>query len=110
MGGMAAQIPIKNEPAANEAALEKVRQDKLREVSDGCDGTWVAHPGLVFVAREVLDPAMPGPNQVGRELGGAAGWKRELVALPTLAITAPRRPGRRGAAGGAGELPDRHDQ
>ena len=47
MGGMAAQIPIKNDPAANEAALEKVRLDKLREVTDGCDGTWVAHPGLV---------------------------------------------------------------
>ena len=51
MGGMAAQIPIKNDPAANEAALEKVRQDKLREVTDGCDGTWVAHPALVPVAK-----------------------------------------------------------
>ena len=50
MGGMAAQIPIKNDPAANEAALEKVRQDKLREVTDGCDGTWVAHPALVPIA------------------------------------------------------------
>src|SRR5439155_1302316 len=49
MGGMAAQIPIKNDAKANEAALEKVRQDKLREVTDGCDGTWVAHPGLVPV-------------------------------------------------------------
>ena len=47
MGGMAAQIPIKRDPAANEAALEKVRADKLREVEDGHDGTWVAHPGLV---------------------------------------------------------------
>src|SRR5580765_8559508 len=55
MGGMAAQIPIKNDPKANQAALEKVRQDKLREVTDGCDGTWVAHPGLVPVAKAVFD-------------------------------------------------------
>ncbi|MGA3043107.1 MAG: malate synthase A, partial [Bryobacteraceae bacterium] len=55
MGGMAAQIPIKNDPAANEQALEKVRQDKLREVRAGHDGTWVAHPGLVPVAKEIFD-------------------------------------------------------
>jgi malate synthase len=67
MGGMAAQIPIKNDPAANEAALEKVRQDKLREVTDGCDGTWVAHPALVPVAKAVFDQHMPQPNQYGRE-------------------------------------------
>jgi malate synthase len=67
MGGMAAQIPIKSDPAANEAALEKVRQDKIREVTDGCDGTWVAHPGLVPVAREVFDKYMPQPNQYGRQ-------------------------------------------
>jgi len=67
MGGMAAQIPIKNDPAANEAALEKVRQDKLREVTDGCDGTWVAHPGLVPIAKEVFDQHMPKPNQYGKQ-------------------------------------------
>ncbi|MGQ0546168.1 MAG: malate synthase A [Betaproteobacteria bacterium] len=67
MGGMAAQIPIKNDPAANEAALEKVRQDKLREVTDGCDGTWVAHPALVPIARAVFDRHMPQPNQYGRQ-------------------------------------------
>jgi malate synthase len=67
MGGMAAQIPIKNDPAANEAALEKVRQDKLREVTDGCDGTWVAHPGLVPVAKEVFDRHMPKPNQYDKQ-------------------------------------------
>jgi len=67
MGGMAAQIPIKNDPKANEAALDKVRQDKLREVTDGCDGTWVAHPGLVGIAREVFDQHMPGANQYGRQ-------------------------------------------
>ncbi|MEO8099407.1 MAG: malate synthase A [Acidobacteriota bacterium] len=64
MGGMAAQIPIKNDPAANEAALEKVRQDKLREVKAGHDGTWVAHPGLVGLAKEVFDAHMPTPNQI----------------------------------------------
>lgn len=66
MGGMAAQIPIKDDPAANEAALARVRADKLREVSDGHDGTWVAHPGLVPVAREIFDAHMPSPNQIGR--------------------------------------------
>ena len=64
MGGMAAQIPIKNDPAANEAALEKVRADKLREVRNGHDGTWVAHPGLIATAREIFDAHMKGPNQI----------------------------------------------
>ncbi|HYP14130.1 MAG TPA: malate synthase A, partial [Bryobacteraceae bacterium] len=64
MGGMAAQIPIKNDPAANERALERVRQDKLREVRAGHDGTWVAHPGLVSIAKEVFDEHMKGPNQI----------------------------------------------
>ena len=67
MGGMAAQIPIKNDPAANAAAMEKVRADKLREVTDGCDGTWVAHPGLVAVAKAVFDTHMPTPNQLHRQ-------------------------------------------
>src|SRR5205807_1251905 len=62
MGGMAAQIPIKSDPAENERALEKVRQDKLREVRAGHDGTWVAHPGLVPVAKEIFDRYMPQPN------------------------------------------------
>jgi malate synthase len=66
MGGMVAQIPIKNDPVANEQALEKVRADKLREAGDGHDGTWVAHPGLVPVAMEVFDAQMPGPNQLER--------------------------------------------
>jgi malate synthase len=67
MGGMAAQIPIKNDPAANQAAIDKVRADKLREVTDGCDGTWVAHPGLVPVAKQVFDEHMPHPNQYTRQ-------------------------------------------
>lgn len=66
MGGMAAQIPLKNDPIANEEALEKVRQDKLREVQEGHDGTWVAHPGLVPIAKQVFDTHMPQPNQIAR--------------------------------------------
>src|ERR1700728_2099830 len=64
MGGMAAQIPIKGNPSANEAAFAKVRADKEREAGNGHDGTWVAHPDLVPVAREVFDRLMPGPNQL----------------------------------------------
>lgn len=67
MGGMAAQIPIKNDVAANDAAVAKVRADKEREATDGCDGTWVAHPGLVGIAKEVFDKHMPSANQVGRQ-------------------------------------------
>ncbi len=66
MGGMAAQIPIKNDLIANQAALAKVREDKLREVWAGHDGTWVAHPGLVPLAKQVFDTYMPFPNQVER--------------------------------------------
>ncbi|CAN1531003.1 AceB Malate synthase [Rhabdaerophilaceae bacterium] len=65
MGGMAAQIPVKNNPAANEAAFAKVRADKEREAGDGHDGTWVAHPDLVPVAMEVFNRLMPQPNQLG---------------------------------------------
>lgn len=64
MGGMAAQIPIRDDAAANAAALARVRADKLREVTAGHDGTWVAHPGLIAVAREVFDARMPGPSQL----------------------------------------------
>ena len=66
MGGMAAQVPIKNDPVANEEALEKVRLDKLREVKAGHDGTWVAHPGLVPIAKKVFDEGMPTPNQISQ--------------------------------------------
>jgi len=67
MGGMAAQIPIKNDAAANEAAMAKVRADKEREANDGFDGTWVAHPGLVPIAKDVFDRIMPGPNQLAKK-------------------------------------------
>ncbi len=88
MGGMAAQIPIKNDPAANEAALEKVRQDKLREVTDGCDGTWVAHPGLVPIAKEVFDQHMPQPNQYERQRPDVHVSAKDLLAFqPEKPIT-----------------------
>lgn len=64
MGGMSAQIPIKGDPEANARVLDKVRQDKVREVTNGHDGTWVAHPALVQVAMDVFDEHMLGPNQV----------------------------------------------
>lgn len=64
MGGMAAQIPIKNDQAANDAAMEKVRADKLREARAGHDGTWVAHPALASIAIEVFNKHMPTPNQM----------------------------------------------
>jgi malate synthase A len=79
MGGMAAQIPIKDNPAANEAALEKVRADKLREVTDGHDGTWVAHPGLVAVARQAFDAHMKTPNQIDRARDDVKVGRDELL-------------------------------
>ncbi len=66
MGGMAAQIPIKNNPEANAAAFAKVKADKEREAGNGHDGTWVAHPDLVPVAMEVFDRMMPTPNQLSK--------------------------------------------
>jgi malate synthase len=88
MGGMAAQIPIKNDPAANDAALEKVRQDKLREVTDGCDGTWVAHPGLVPIAKEIFDKHMPQPNQYDRQRPDVNVSASDLLAFqPSSPIT-----------------------
>jgi malate synthase len=88
MGGMAAQIPIKNDPAANQAALEKVRADKEREVTDGHDGTWVAHPGLVPIAREIFDRVMQSPNQVHRLRNKVAVSAADLLTVPTGEITA----------------------
>jgi len=82
MGGMAAQIPIKGDLEANEAALAKVRADKLREVKDGHDGTWVAHPALVLLAREVFDAHMKGPNQIERKRPDVEASEAALVAVP----------------------------
>ena len=82
MGGMAAQIPIKDNPAAAEAALAKVRADKEREVGDGHDGTWVAHPGLVPIARDIFDRGMPGPNQIARRQDDVSVTEAMLVEPP----------------------------
>lgn len=87
MGGMAAQIPIKNDPAANEAAIKKVRDDKLREVDCGHDGTWVAHPGLVPVAMEVFDTMMPGENQIDYLPDYGEITKEQLLEVPEGTIT-----------------------
>ena len=83
MGGMAAQIPIKNDPEANEAALNKVRNDKKREVTDGHDGTWVAHPALVPLAKDIFDEHMKGPNQIERLRDDVVADETELLAIPT---------------------------
>jgi malate synthase len=82
MGGMAAQIPIKDDPQANEAALDKVRADKLREVRAGHDGTWVAHPGLVPIAKEVFDAHMRGPNQISVRREDVRVTREELLEIP----------------------------
>jgi malate synthase len=87
IGGMAAQIPVKNDPAANETAFRKVREDKLREAGDGHDGTWVAHPGLVPVAREIFDAHMPGPNQVHMSREDVAVTAADLLTVPQGTIT-----------------------
>jgi malate synthase len=86
MGGMAAQIPIRNDAAANEQALEKVRRDKLREVHAGHDGTWVAHPGLVPVAKEIFDKYMPEPNQISSDRKSAKPAGRPVQAQDLLAV------------------------
>jgi len=87
MGGMAAQIPIKNNEEANRAALEKFVADKEREAADGHDGTWVAHPGLVQKAREIFDRAMPKPNQIDRKRDDVNVTAQDLLAIPSGSIT-----------------------
>ncbi len=88
MGGMAAQIPIKNDAEANQQALEKFVADKEREAADGHDGTWVAHPGLVAKAREIFDRVMPGPNQIDRQQDEIIVTAKDLLRVPQGAITA----------------------
>jgi malate synthase len=87
MGGMAAQIPIRHDAAANEAALAKVRADKEREAGDGHDGTWVAHPGLVPLAMKVFETHMTGPNQLHRLREDVRVTARDLLAVPSGTIT-----------------------
>ena len=87
MGGMAAQIPIKNDPVANDAALAKVRADKEREASDGHDGTWVAHPGLVPIAMEIFDRLMPTHNQLHRLREDVSITATDMLRIPAGAIS-----------------------
>jgi malate synthase len=82
MGGMSALIPIKNDTAANEKAMAGVRADKVREASDGHDGTWVAHPGLVPLAKEVFDQQMKGKNQLDRLREDVDAGKADLLRIP----------------------------
>ncbi len=87
MGGMAAQIPIKNDEEANQAALEKVRNDKLLEVKNGHDGTWVAHPALVQVAMEIFDTYMPQNNQIDNKRTDVSVTAADLIEVPKDAIS-----------------------
>ncbi|MGZ3416888.1 MAG: malate synthase A [Polyangiales bacterium] len=82
MGGMAAQIPIKNDAAANDAAMAKVRADKERESRDGHDGTWVAHPGLVPIAKEIFDAHMKGANQIDKKREDVHVTREDLLQVP----------------------------
>jgi malate synthase len=87
MGGMSAFIPVKGDEALNEKAFAQVRADKEREVTDGHDGTWVAHPGMVALATEVFDQHMPQPNQITRLRDNVNPTASELLATPEGAIT-----------------------
>jgi len=87
IGGMAAQIPIKGDPLANDAALARVRADKEREAGDGHDGTWVAHPGLVFVARDIFDRLMPTPNNLHRLRQDVTVSAADLLRVPAGDVT-----------------------
>lgn len=87
MGGMAAQIPIKGDAEANQRALDKVRADKLREVTAGHDGTWVAHPDLIPIAEALFDEHMPGPNQLHQRRSDVRVGRDELLAVPDGTIS-----------------------
>lgn len=87
MGGMAAQIPIRHDAESNTKAMEQVRADKLREVNDGHDGTWVAHPGLVPIAMEIFNERMEGPNQLHNKREDVYISASDLLAIPAGIIT-----------------------
>jgi malate synthase len=87
IGGMAAQIPIKDDPEGNRRALARVTEDKLREVRAGHDGTWVAHPALVPLAREIFDREMRGPHQIGNPGTDTVVRESDLLAVPHGPIT-----------------------
>ena len=87
MGGMSAYIPIKSDPVANDKAIAQVQADKEREASDGHDGTWVAHPGLVPVALEIFNRLMPQPNQISKQLPDYTCTAEDLIQIPEGQIT-----------------------
>jgi malate synthase len=87
IGGMAAQIPIKHDPIANDEALARVRADKRREAIDGHDGTWVAHPGLVSIALEEFDALMQGPDQIEKKRTDVHVTAADLLQMPQGTIT-----------------------
>jgi malate synthase len=87
MGGMAAFIPIKSDPEVNAVAIAKVEADKWREVTAGHDGTWVAHPGLVGVAKKIFDEGMPTPNQISVVPGGEPVTAADLLKVPEGPVT-----------------------
>ena len=87
MGGMAAQIPIKNDPIANEKALAKVQDDKRREAQAGHDGTWIAHPGLASIALDAFDKVMPDANQLRNMQENINIKSHNLLQVPTGDIT-----------------------
>jgi len=87
IGGMAAQIPVRADAAANRIALEKVVADKTREVNDGHDGTWVAHPGLVRIVTDIFHEGMPGPHQLGRLCEDVHVVAEDLLSVPEGTIT-----------------------
>ncbi len=87
IGGMAAQIPVKNDDQANKIAFQKVRADKEREVRDGHDGTWVAHPGMVELVKEVFNEGMPTPNQIFNKRADVEVTAKNLLEVPTGEIT-----------------------
>jgi malate synthase len=87
MGGMAAFIPIKDDPVANQNAIAQVRADKEREAGDGHDGTWVAHPGLVPLATEIFDRFMPRPNQIDKKFSDFHAAAADLLQVPPGEIT-----------------------
>jgi malate synthase len=84
---VAAHIPIRDNPVANELAKAKVRADKEREAGDGHDGTWVAHPGLIGIAKEVFDREMPLPNQIARKRQDVEVDAADLLTVPEGTIT-----------------------
>lgn len=87
IGGMAAHIPVKGDKKANEIAFEKVREDKERERNDGHDGTWVAHPGMVQIVKDVFDEGMPTPNQIDRKREDISISAKDLLEIPIGPIT-----------------------